>query len=195
MREKIISHATDLFLKLGFKSVSMSSIACEMQISKKTIYKYFDKKEVLILESVKSIQNAVYVNIKKIISKNCNAIEENFEIIKTFIRSNSPPIYQLKKHYPSIFNTLLISEVAECRKVFEENIEKGIQEELFRNDFNIKNYVSFYYSLINTINGNTISEKELNKLEFQVWEYHIRAIATEKGIIELEKRLENFKYN
>ena len=41
MKEKIIARATDLFLKLGFKSVTMDDIAGEMCISKKTIYKVF----------------------------------------------------------------------------------------------------------------------------------------------------------
>ena len=48
MKDKIINKATEMFLKLGFKSVTMDDIACEMCISKKTIYKYFQNKEVLI---------------------------------------------------------------------------------------------------------------------------------------------------
>jgi len=35
MKEKIIKKATEMFLKLGFKSVTMDDIACEMCISKK----------------------------------------------------------------------------------------------------------------------------------------------------------------
>jgi len=41
------------------------------------------------------------------------------------------------------------------------------------------------------INGNTISEKEAQQLELEALEYHIRAMATLAGIIELEKQLEN----
>ena len=51
MKDKIISKATELFLKLGFKSVTMDDIATEMCISKKTIYKFFCNKEILIVES------------------------------------------------------------------------------------------------------------------------------------------------
>ena len=51
MKDKIISKASDLFMKLGFKSVTMDDIAGEMCISKKTIYKYFCNKEILIEES------------------------------------------------------------------------------------------------------------------------------------------------
>ena len=46
MKEKIMAKASELFLKLGFKSITMYDIAGEMCISKKTIYKYFCNKEV-----------------------------------------------------------------------------------------------------------------------------------------------------
>jgi AcrR family transcriptional regulator len=50
MKEKIIQRATDLFLKLGFKSVTMDDIANEMAISKKTIYTHFKNKTDLVKE-------------------------------------------------------------------------------------------------------------------------------------------------
>ena len=52
MKDKIISKAKEMFLKLGFKSITMDDIACEMCISKKTIYKYFSSKEELVSECV-----------------------------------------------------------------------------------------------------------------------------------------------
>lgn len=64
MKEKIISKATNLFLKLGFKNVSMDDIACEMFISKKTIYKYFNSKELLIAESTTTVHKAVHKSIE-----------------------------------------------------------------------------------------------------------------------------------
>jgi hypothetical protein len=51
--------------------------------------------------------------------------------------------------------------------------------------------VKFYYTLIFNINENTSSEKEAQKLELEALEYHTRAMATQKGIIELEKHLQN----
>jgi TetR/AcrR family transcriptional regulator, biofilm operon repressor len=45
------------------------------------------------------------------------------------------------------------------------------------------------YTLIFNINENTKSEKEAFELELDALEYHTRAIATQKGILELEKHL------
>jgi hypothetical protein len=41
--------------------------------------------------------------------------------------------------------------------------------------------------LIFTINENTSSEKKAKKLELEALEYHIRAMATPKGILELNQ--------
>ena len=43
MREKIIHKSTELFLNLGFKSVTMDDIASEMGISKKNYLRSFSK--------------------------------------------------------------------------------------------------------------------------------------------------------
>ena len=195
MKEKIIRKAKDMFLKLGFKSITMDDIACEMCISKKTIYKYFSNKEILIEETTQAVHNEIHQSINLIIEKEYNAIEENFVIRKMFKEmfksSETSPVYQLKKHYPEIYEKMICIEINECKTTFKQNIEKGIQTKLYRKDLNVENYVRFYYTLIFNINENTISEKEAFDLEQDALEYHTRAMATPKGILELEKQLRN----
>ena len=195
MKDKIINKAKEMFLKLGFKSITMDDIACEMCISKKTIYKYFSNKDILIEESIDLVHKAVKETMDAIISKNYNAIEENFEIKRMFREmfksAESSPIYQLKKHYPDIYNKVLNIQVSICEDCFRKNILKGIKEGLYRENLDVENYVKFYYTLIFTINENTMLEKESHELELKALEYHIRAMATLAGIIELEKHLQN----
>jgi AcrR family transcriptional regulator len=195
MKEKIISKAKEMFLKLGFKSITMDDIAGEMCISKKTIYKYFANKELLIEESVQIIHKEVHLLIEEVTSKNYNAIEENFQIRRMFDdmfkSSETSPIYQLKKHYPEVYKNALKFQVDECEFCFRQNIEKGIAQGLYRESLNIDSYIKFYYYLIFSINENTPSEREAYSLEFDALEYHTRAMATEKGITELEKNLLN----
>jgi TetR/AcrR family transcriptional regulator, biofilm operon repressor len=196
MREKIIHKATELFFKLGFKSVTMDDIACEMCISKKTIYKFFANKEVLIQEGTNLIHNKIHDGIQQIIEENLNPIEENFVIRKMFADmfkiAETSPLFQLKKHYPEIYNSVVDREIKECSACFRQNIEKGIAQEYYRENLHIENYVKFYYTIIINVNENTISEKETQKLELEALEYHTRAMATPKGIIELEKQLLNY---
>jgi AcrR family transcriptional regulator len=196
MKDKIIAKASDLFLRLGFKSVTMDDIAGEMCISKKTIYKYFCNKELLIEESIAMVHKAVHQSINTIVAKNHNAIEENFEIRKMFKEifqaGDTSPVFQLKKHYPEIYDMVMSREINECNTMFKQNIEKGIQQGLYRNDISIDAYVTFYYTLIFSIKGYTISDKEAKELELEALEYHTRAMSTSEGIIELEKQLLNY---
>lgn len=195
MKEKIIAKAGEMFLKLGFKSITMDDIAGEMCISKKTIYKYFCNKEILVEESVHLIHKEVHQLIDDAISKNYNAIEENFEIRRMFAElfksSDTSPIFQLKKHYPEIYKNALKFQIDECEFCFRQNIEKGIEQKLYRNNLNVEAYIKFYYYLVFSINENTRSENEAKKLELEALEYHTRAMATPEGIIELEKQLQN----
>jgi hypothetical protein len=108
-----------------------------------------------------------------------------------FKSGENSPAYQLKKHYPEIYNTVMSREINECNTVFRQNIVKGIQQGLYRENLDIDIYVGFYYTLIFSIHGITSSEKESQKLELQALEYHTRAMATPTGIIELEKQLQN----
>ena len=45
---KILKKSSDLFFKHGFRSVSIDDICSELRISKKTFYKYFSQKDLLI---------------------------------------------------------------------------------------------------------------------------------------------------
>ena len=193
MKQKIIDKATGLFLKLGFKSVTMDDIANEMCISKKTIYKYFINKEVLIAESTRTVNEQVQKVFDDVAALGLNAIEENFETRKRFRglfeTAETSPIYQLKKHYPEIYETVLSCEIAECHTYLEQNIRKGMAEGLYRTDIPVETYSKLYYSMIFAIKENTSSEAQARDLELHALDYHTRAMATEKGLAELERQL------
>ncbi|WP_322551359.1 TetR/AcrR family transcriptional regulator [Flavobacterium psychraquaticum] len=194
IKNKIITKSTEMFLRLGFKSITMDDIAGEMSISKKTIYKFFSNKDLLIEESIALVHQEIANSIERIAAQNLNAIEENFELKRMFRElfksAESSPIYQLKKHYPDIYEKALENQVLISENSFRNNINKGIKEGLYRENIDIENYVKFYYLLIFDINENTLLEKEAKAIETLALEYHIRAMATLAGIVELEKQLE-----
>ncbi|WP_310557346.1 TetR/AcrR family transcriptional regulator [Flavobacterium sp.] len=196
MKDKIIHKATELFFKLGFKSVTMDDIACEMCISKKTIYKFFANKEILIEEGNKVFHEKIQNGIYDIMAKSDNAIQENFLIRKMFVEmfkiADTSPLYQLKKHYPEIHQKVVNQEIQVCSECFRQNIIKGIEQGYYRKDIDVESYIKFYYTLLFSINENTVSEIETQKLEYKALEYHTRAMATQKGIIELETQLLNY---
>ena len=199
MKEKIMARASEMFLKLGFKSITMDDIATAMCISKKTIYKYFNNKEVLIAESTLLMNQKVKQIVADIQSENYNAIEENFKLhqtLKGLLQSTeNSPLYQLKKHYSQIYNKVTKKEFEDILSYLQQNITKGIEQGYYRAELSNEYYSQLYFLLSFSINENTKSEKEARILKVAALEYHIRAMATPKGITELERQLSIFNTN
>ena len=51
------------------------------------------------------------------------------EMFKQMFQSfDHSPAYQLKKHYPEIYDKMMSEEIKDCSQFFRLNIEKGITE-------------------------------------------------------------------
>jgi AcrR family transcriptional regulator len=197
MKDTILQKAGEIFLRFGFKSVTMDDIANELAISKKTIYKYFKNKEILVDESLSHLHQCIHNTVSCICVKGFNAIQENFEIKKTFKdlfkNTDDSPMYQLQKYYPKTYKKLMADEFCMFKDFIQKNIEKGIEEGLYRKDINVETTIKFYFSLVMSVHDTNLysyNKNTINKLEMMVLEYHTRAIATQKGIKILDEQLE-----
>ena len=83
MKDQILEKATEMFLTLGFKSVTMDDIASEMGISKKTIYQHFSNKDSLIKATTSNLFERISCGIDEIILANILNILKHFERIKS----------------------------------------------------------------------------------------------------------------
>jgi AcrR family transcriptional regulator len=202
MREKIIEKAGDMFLKLGFKSVTMDDISTEMGISKKTIYKYFDNKDHLVDDTTMFVHEHIDNVIKDIMDKGYNAIEENFAIKNIFKNmfknAKTSPMYQLKKYYPDTFTKLMANEICTFSECVTSNLKKGIQEKLYRENIDKDIVMKFYFLLVFGVHESDLFDNSLTevvKAEIKVLEYHTRAIATLYGHSVLEEELIKYRSN
>lgn len=196
MQKVILKKSGEIFLKLGFKSVTMDDIANELGISKKTIYKYFKNKAELVDKTTIYMHEAMHKEALKVYNLGYNAIQENFEVNKVFKgfmqNLDDSPVYQLQKYYPETYSKIMSQEFCLFKDCLLSNIQKGIDEGLYRNDIIIDQVTKFYFSLIMSVHDSnlyTYSKNTINKLEINVLEYHTRAIATAKGIKILEEQL------
>lgn len=196
MKETILKKTGERFLKFGFKSVTMDDIADELAISKKTIYKYFKNKHDLVEQTVTHVHETCMFAINGVCNVGLNAIHENFEVKKVFkdlLKNNDDsPMYQLKKYYPKIHEKVMSKEFLMFQDCISTNIKKGIKEGLYRKDIDINVVTRLYFALVMAVHNEnlfTYNKNTINKLEIDILEYHTRAIATEKGIKELEKQL------
>jgi len=193
LKETILNMATEMFLEFGFKSITMDDIAEKLGISKKTIYANYSTKTKLVTDVVYNLLDIIQKSISAIKSKNLNSIEELFEIKKQigiFLKDEkTSPQFQLQKYYPKIFKKVESERSAMVECSIWENVTKGVKEGLFRKEINIDFTCKLYNECMHLIRNPHIfpSEKYTKAELFQLYiDYHIRAIATKKGLEILE---------
>ncbi|SMC36803.1 TetR/AcrR family transcriptional regulator [Cellulophaga tyrosinoxydans] len=194
MREKIIHKAAELFLTLGFKSVTMDDISNDLGISKKTIYVHFENKTKLVEAVTFSIFDTVCEGIDCICNASINPIEELYEIkmyVMNYLKNEkTSPQFQLKKYYPQIYQRLHIKQFEKMHVSVKDSIQKGVDTNLFRSNIDVDFISRMYFNGMSGIKDENIFPKELFTMDYLMesyLEYHLRAICTEKGLQILNK--------
>ena len=201
MREKILTKATDLFLNLGFKSVTMDDIANAMGISKKTIYAHFKNKTELVKASTFYLFDVVCDGIDIICSQEKNPIEELYQIkafaMKHLKDEKSSPQYQLQKYYPKIYETLKFKQFEIMKDCVSKNLERGIALKLYRDNLNVDFITRIYFNGMIGIKNKELFPQEkftMKALMEDYLEYHLRGITTAEGLTFLNSLLERNEY-
>lgn len=196
MKDKILLNATELFLSYGFKSVTMDDIANKIGMSKKTIYQYFDNKTKLVEASTLHMFEFISHGINCICEVEKNPIIEIYEI-KKFIMEHlkdekSSPQYQLQKYYPKIFKTLKEKQYSVMLECVSDNLNRGIELDLYRNTINIEFIAKIYFNCMMALKDKDLfplKSLSMNTLMEQYIEYHLRGICTEKGLETLTNQI------
>ena len=194
MKDKIIHKSVDLFLNLGFKSVTMDDIANEMGISKKTIYVHFPNKTKLVETVTFTLFETICDGIDCICETSNNPIEELYAI-KMYVMQHlknekTSPQHQLKKYYPQIFETLRLKQFEKMHESVEESLQKGVDTQLFRKDIDVDFISRMYFNGMAGIKDDSIFPQEQFNMEYLMesyLEYHLRAIVTDKGLTILNQ--------
>jgi hypothetical protein len=189
MKDKIIEKSTEMFLVQGAKGLTMDIIAYEMGISKKTIYKYFTTKRELIKAGSEYLFLKITNGIHKIMKLNENPIKEIY-LIKDFVfkvlkSENTSPYFQFQRYFPKIYQSLITRQFAEMNKCITENLKKGIEQGLYRNEIDNQLISRFFFIGINNIKDPIIfNPKHFSPIEVQdiYLNFYLRAICTEKGL-------------
>jgi AcrR family transcriptional regulator len=196
MKEVILNKATEMFLTLGFKSVTMDDIASELAISKKTIYQHYANKNDLVEDSAMALFEKISNGIDRICERGLNSIEEVFTIRDFLMQhlkdENAAPFYQLQKFYPVTFANLRAKQFAVMHGCVMVNLEKGIKDGIFRADLNVDFVSRIYFTGLTGIKDRAIFPADIfnvHEATRQFLEYHMRAIVTFYGLGILEEML------
>ncbi len=198
-REQFIIEKTgELFKKYGIKSVSMDDIAHQLGISKKTLYSFFCDKAQLVKKII-SLHNCKRdEKFDEVISQKLNAIDKLLEVSKYLIEimkeTNPVLMYDLKKYYPELMKELVHDHREHIFNNIKANIEKGVSEGLYRDDMNAEIIATIYVARLDDVifegkSNPTIFDQETFFRE--LFTYHIRGIASNKGIKYFENKLKN----
>lgn len=177
----------------------MDDIARELGISKKTLYQHFETKN----DIIKMVAEYNLANDSKMVAQiqatAKDAIDEMFLVASHVIdeiRSIQSPtlIFDLQKYHPELWQLFEHFQNQQIANHIKQNIERGIKEGLYRPELNALIISKIYAgSSLCVIDEKMFPQKEFDKIQLfkEFFVYHIRGLATTKGLKLLEKRLES----
>lgn len=200
-KEDVISRALDVYMKYGIKSVTMDEMARQLGVSKKTLYSYVSDKNELVKECLLYGHAQDLEVVIQISEAKTNAIEQMLEITRFVLG-------QLKKVHPSIFFDLNKYHPMAMKLMHDykydfilgyviSNLKSGIEQGLYRENINVDIISKIYLANIDHVMTGDIFDDNgyrTDQIYSEFFRYHIRGIASEKGLeylVELIKNDEN----
>lgn len=193
---RVLEKSKEVFIKYGVRSVTMDDISKELGISKKTLYTVIKDKNELIEKTSFSISDGIFVRINELLTKKLDPISELLEIeniICDTITSFDPSvIHQFQKYYPAIHKKLHDRQRDAIINMIKENMTRGIDNGLYRSDIDVEFMAHLDYSTSNNLINQEFfpSDKfDLRKIKHEYLIYHLRGIASPKGLSFIESKL------
>ena len=181
-------------MRYGLKSVTMDDIARHLGISKKTLYEYVDNKADLIgkiLDSRVAFEQRMMQQIKE---ESDDAVEEMLKLARysiQMLRKLSPTaVYDLKKYYKDLWMAMESLHLKEAYEIIRNNIERGIEQGVYRSDMDPAIISRLYIGKINHVVDDDMfptSKYDKANLFKEFFNYHMHGIASPKGLELLEK--------
>ena len=186
-----------MFFRYGIKSITMEDIARELGISKKTLYQHFDNKNDLLLEVINFHDCEQKSRLTEMRSAATNAIDEMIRIAKYFdvmLKQVSPSlIFDVQKYHRDAWEKMNKTHSEYVYKEISANLNRGIAEGLYRDDFDADIIAKIY---VTTSNLGTRPEV-FSPSDYKVHDilrtnilYHLHGIASAKGLALLQEMKE-----
>ncbi len=189
LRRKILDAAMSAFRKHGIKAVTMSDIAKQLSISKRTLYEIYNNKEDLLFECVCDNDCLLEKQIQDTFGADDNVMDILMFFIKTNIENNSKtnPLFFLDlKKYPKVM--AYINNRNEIKR--EKSIgfmKRGVEEGFFRDDVNYEIINSMAEIFVMHMMDNQLYKKyQLSEIISNVVLLILRGLCTNKGLERLQ---------
>lgn len=196
MRERILQETEELTFRYGIKSVAMDDIARELGISKKTIYQHFEDKDAIILAVVRShFEKERCIALEKQAEAK-DPIQEvvwSSEMMRQQMAEMNPTVmFDMKKYHPKAWELFAEFKNNFVQSFIKENLLRGIEEGLYRNDINIEILAKMRLELVEIgFDPQVFPTAKFNMMDIQLvfLDHFIRGVVTEKGLELYQKYL------
>lgn len=183
----ILDKTESLFKRLGIRSVTMDDLSRQLGISKKTLYLYVSSKDDLIQKIVERIIFNEQSYIKNLSQTSEHAIEEHLKIgayIQEKLADSNPSLlFELQKYHHKSWELLEKHKKSFVYEFVKTNLERGMKEGLYRRDIKTELIAMFYISSTYNFHEPFLSiHNRLIDVHFQLLEYHLRGVVSEKGV-------------
>ena len=140
-KERILRAAQTLFMQRGIKGVSMDDLSADMAVSKKTLYKWFENKDQLVLGVVQQHLGQVQRECCAVADPSANAVAELLAISKWAdeqVTNIHPSIFHdLRKYHPAAWALFEDHKKSFILNQIANNLRRGMAEGLFRPDLDV----------------------------------------------------------
>jgi len=196
-KDRYVGQLYRLFRKKGLQ-LSMDQIAEELKLTKKTLYNNFESKEDLMRTVMQHVLGDIEFKMNIVLSQGKNAIEA---LYKTST--------MMSKALDEI-GPLLLNDTATClpdlkllnhtdrmsfySKIITENLERGKNEGLYRDDLNVQLITIFFTSAMSKIyswEGSYSFLKNPYMFHHELIRYHLEAVVNDEGRTILKQYLKN----
>lgn len=191
----MLARTLELFFTYGIRSLTMDELATLQGISKKTLYQQVRNKPDLVQKTFEHFINEQKGNVNQIHEENLNAIDELLKIYRQASKqlqdTNRNITFELKKYYPDAWALFVDYKQNFIYKHSIRNLNKGIEEGLYRSDFDRHIITTYYVSRIDIFTDNSLfspDEYSYNQILRELFKYHIRGIGSHQGIAYLEEK-------
>jgi len=206
MQEKqaqILQEVGDLFMRYGIKSVTMDDVAKSLKMSKKTLYQHVSDKQDLVKKVMSGYCELDKLAVHSIIEMHGdNAIDEILAITKyvtTQIKNIHPSIhYDLEKYYPEAWAEMNAFKVDFIYQHIAGNLERGIDQGLYRPNVNVAIIAKLYVTKLDIVFDPAVfptREFQFVDVYMEMMRYHVRGVASEKGLKYLQEKSAQEKLN
>ncbi|MCB0530790.1 MAG: TetR/AcrR family transcriptional regulator [Lewinellaceae bacterium] len=195
-QEKWLKRVEDLFMRYGIKSVTMDDVARELGISKKTLYLFVDNKDDLVNKMLERHISEEKSECSRHLVAAGNAIEEMFLVMEAnsqqLQQMKANVVYDLQKYHRDAWEKIQGFQRGFLYDVVRANLERGVREGLYRNDFDVDIIAKLHIALSFQLFDEDMFPQLTYSKESLFREYllhYLYGIVSEKGLQILKAKL------